>query len=267
MSAATILRHLNRFKIVYVAVLILAFAIYLLTHLSIPKSVPPEPSSDNYVYERFDSAGGVTLHVVRTNPTFIRLRRVDNNVTLTGIAGVNGGFFWEKQLLSIAVQNDAPVAGAAGAKGTGWFNAKYPRGTLVYDGATRSYSVQVVGDAGQLSVTDRSDYWAQGGISMSLQDDAGWRAQAEREAIPVPDDWRLRSALAYDEDGDAFLIVTDVRCTADAFRQAIREYAEGESHRLADAIFLDGDGSSQLLTREEKLQGDGRPVVQMIGID
>ncbi len=267
MSAQVVFRHVSRFKLYYIAAVILALAIGLLTQLSIPKSVPPEPTSYNYEYERIDGADGITLHVIRTKPEYIRLHKIDNNVTLTGIVGVNGGFFWEKQLLSIAVEDDVPVGGEAGSRGSGWFNAKYPRGTLVFDGETEAYSVQVVGDASELAVTDRSHYWAQGGISMNLRDDAGWRAQAEREGIPVPDEWRLRSAMGYGEDGDAYLFVTDVRCTADAFRQAILRYAREDSHRLVDAIFLDGDGSSQLLTRETSLRGDGRPVLQMVGIE
>ena len=266
-SAATVLaRHLFRFKFMYIAFLLIAAAIYVLTHLSIPESATPEPASANYEYESYIADNHITLQVIKTQPKDIHLRRIDNNVTASGIVGVNGGFFWEKQLLSIAVHNDVPVAGEAGVRGSGWFNAKYARGTLVYDGQTQAYSVQVVSDASELAVTDRSDYWAQGGISLNLQDDAGWRKQADTEAMPAPDDTRLRSAMAYAEDG-VYLIVTDIGCTAEDFRAAIQSYSSSLPNRLIDGIFLDGDGSSQLLTREAKLMGDGRPVVQMIGVD
>ncbi|MBO9597549.1 MAG: hypothetical protein J7559_06995 [Cohnella sp.] len=266
-SAVIVLaRHFIRFKIFYIAMILIAVAIYALTHLSIPESARPEPASENYKYESFVADNHVALQVIKTQPKHIRLRWIDNNVTAAGIVGVNGGFFWEKQLLSIAVQNDEPVGGQPGARGSGWFNAKYPRGTLVYDGKTQAYTVQVVSDASQLTVTDRSDYWAQGGISLNLQDDAGWRKQADTEAMPAPEDTRLRSAMVYAEDG-VYLIVTDIGCTAEDFRTAIQQFGESLPNRLIDGIFLDGDGSSQLLAREAKLQGDGRPVLQMIGVD
>lgn len=250
----------------YIAFLLVASAIYALTHLSIPESARPEPTSTNYEYESFLADNQITLQVIKTSPQYIRLRRIDNNVTAAGIVGVNGGFFWEKQLLSIAVHDDVPVSGEPAARGSGWFNAKYARGTLVYDGQTQSYSVQVVSDASQLNVTDRSNYWAQGGISLNLQDDAGWRKQADTEAMPAPDDHRLRSAMAYAEDG-VYLIVTNIGCTAEQFRTAIQLYGKTLPNRLIDGIFLDGDGSSQLLAREARLPGDGRPVVQMISVD
>ncbi|MFD0672145.1 hypothetical protein [Cohnella sp. GCM10027633] len=265
-TAIRILRHLNRFRILYIACAIVAIAIALLSRLSIPDTARPEPTSTNYDYDSFVSNEGVSLHILRTLPDHIRLNKIDNNVTASGVVGVNGGFFWEKQLLSVAVEDGVPVGGQPGARGSGWFNAKYARGTLVYDRTSGNLSVQVVSDASELVLSDDSRYWAQGGISLSLRDDAGWREQAELEAIPVPDEYRLRSGMAYD-DGEVYLIVTDTRCTAEQFRDAIREYGNAEPRRLIDGIFLDGDGSSQLLSREAKLAGDGRPVLQMIGVD
>lgn len=265
-SVIVLSRHLIRFKVFYIAGFLIAVAIYVLTHLSIPKSVRPEPTSENYKIERFVADNNITLYAMQTEPRNIRLRWIDNNVTATGFAGVNGGFFWDKQLLSIAVQNDVPVGGKPGARGSGWFNAKYARGTLVYDEANGEFSVQVVGDASELKVTDRASFWAQGGISLSLEDEAAWRKQADKEAMPAPDDLRLRSAMAYGADG-VYLIVTDIGCTAEDFREAIRQYGKSLPHRLIEGIFLDGDGSSQLLAREAKLPGDGRPVLQMIGVD
>lgn len=53
---------------------------------------------------------------------------------------------------------------------------------MVWDNAAGEYSVQVVKWASDLSVTNRSDYWAQGGISMCLdKTDAEWEAQAKAE--------------------------------------------------------------------------------------
>lgn len=267
MNVVRILHHLRRFRILYIACSIIAITVLLLSRLQMTSPAQqPEPQSNHYRYDHYQSNNSISLHVVRASPSHIHLKRIDNNVTATGTVGVNGGFFWEKQMLSIAVEDGVPVGGEPGARGTGWFNAKYARGTFVYDRLEGTMSVQVVRDASELSVSDVNGYWAQGGISLSLQDDMRWREQAEHEAIPVPDEYRLRSGMAFNER-EVIFIVTDTRCTAEQFRDAVREYGETRALRLIDGIFLDGDGSSQLLAREAKLPGDGRPVVQMIGVE
>lgn len=114
------------------------------------------------------------------------LKAISSNVTQTRDFGINGGFFfWEGQLLSMAVMNDKPLKGAAGDYGSGWLNIDRPKGTLVWDAAARKFSVQVAEEAGQLEVTDRSRYWAQGGVSMSYRDESGWVEQAVKEDMPI----------------------------------------------------------------------------------
>jgi len=215
-----------------------------------------------YVYETATAENGMELHVLRALPSNVTLEPVRNNVAAAPFYGINGGFFYEKALLSMAVVNDVPVNGPAGHYGSGSVNAKYARGTLVWDGALNKLSVQVARQAAELEVTDRAHYWAQGGISMSLGRDASWAEQAAKENAPFPDDDRLRSAAVFDEDGDLFLVVSATKGTLAEFREAIVERV-GEG-RLANGIFLDGDGSSQLRSREATLSGDGRPVVQMM---
>jgi len=217
------------------------------------------PLYDGYTYERRE-ANGVVMHALVTEPQKVTLDAVRGNISASPYYGVNGGFFYNGQLLSIAVVNDQPVGGKPNEYGSGYANAKVPRGTLVWDGVAKKLSVQVVSNAGELEVSDRNRYWAQGGISMMLSGDQSWRRQIEAESAPFPDDDRLRSAAVYDEKGALYLIVSQTKTTLAAFRSAIVE-AFGP---MRDGIFLDGDGSSQLHVFEASLPGDGRAVEQMI---
>lgn len=216
----------------------------------------------DYTYGTVIPSNGMELHYLRTRPTNVTLESVHNNVTAAPFYGINGGFFYQEALLSIAVVNDAPVNEAKGPYGVGSANAKYARGTLVWDEGSGRFSVQVVRQASELIVTDRSKYWAQGGISMSLDRNEKWLEQVTAESAPLPDNYCLRSAAVYDTEGNLFLIVSTTKGTLADFREAIVERI-GDG-KLVNGIFLDGDGSSQLRSREAKLRGDGRPVVQML---
>lgn len=225
-----------------------------------------EGTKEGDKYFQIVSDDGVVLHVLQTNPSNISLYSINDNVVRSGKKGINGGFFWENQLLSIAVVDGIPVNGKPKAFGSGWFNVKYARGTIVYDRVTREVAVQRAASVGELHRTDAKKFWAQGGVSMNLKDDSRWyNIAVEEERLPFPDDDRLRSAMAYDDAGEIYLIVTSTKCTAERFRKAIkRNVAVGN---LNEAVFLDGDGSSQLLYDKVKLEGDGRMVVQMIGVN
>ncbi|MBW5448542.1 hypothetical protein GE107_21070 [Cohnella sp. CFH 77786] len=224
---------------------------------------PPDPNAPReYTYGKFTAANGMELHYLRTEPSNVTPAVVNQNVVLTPYYGINGGFFYQSDLLSIAVVNDVPVYPEKNGYGDGGANVKYARGTLVWDGATGALSVQVVRQASELRVFDRSRYWAQGGISMLPGDEESWEEQAAAENAPYAEDERLRSAAAFDRDGQLYLIVSANKGTLRAFREAILE-GFGQDV-LADGIFLDGDGSSQLRSRQKELKGDGRPVVQML---
>jgi len=218
----------------------------------------------DYVYDRAVASNGIELHFLRTRPSNVTLASIHNNVTQSPYYGINGGYFYEQALLSIAVMNDRPVNSDKGTYGTGEENAKYARGTLVWDGDSSKMSVQVVSRVSELAISNRSNYWAQGGISMSLDQDDRWLRRIAAENAPYPYDDRLRSAAVYDTDGYLYLIVSATKGTLADFRAAILEKVGGD--RLVDGIFLDGDGSSQLRSRERKLSGDGRPVVQMLAL-
>ncbi|WP_157756143.1 phosphodiester glycosidase family protein [Paenibacillus crassostreae] len=216
-------------------------------------------------YFQITADNGVVLHVLRTEPSSISLYSINDNVVRSETNGINGGFFWDNQLLSIAVMDGIPVNGSPKEYGSGWFNIKYDRGTIVYDRVTGMVDVQRAASVDDLHMSDATKFWAQGGVSMNLKDESKWYNLAvKEERLPFPDDERLRSAMAYDNLGEIYLVVTSSKCTAGQFRTAIkRNVAVGN---LNEAIFLDGDGSSQLLAGNVKLEGDARKVLQMIGV-
>lgn len=234
-------------------------AIWLTTAQTEHHGTNGKPAYDGYAYVR-EEAEGVVMHALITEPSKVTLEAVRSNVARSPYYGVNGGFFYNGMLLSMAVINDQPIGGKPDAYGSGYSNLKLARGTLVWDGAANKLSVQVASNADALQVTDRAHYWAQGGISMRPSDDASWRQQVDAEQAPFPDDDGLRTAAVYDKDGKLYLIVSQTKTTLAKFRQAIVE-AYGE---MEDGIFLDGDGSSQLRAFEATLPGDGRQVEQMI---
>lgn len=216
-----------------------------------------------YTYREAASQGQVQLHMLALAPEHVVLRQAGTPLRDIAAYGINGGFFYGNDLLSIAIMNDVPVSGAPGHYGSGWFNAKYPRGTLVWDGAQRRFSVQVVSSGTELDVSDRGHYFAQGGISMNLGDEARWAEAADAEHLPFADEPRMRSGMVYNATGELWLIVTPTLCTAAEFRKAIVENVPGEGR---EGIFLDGDGSSQMNAEEAVLTGDQRQVVQMIAV-
>jgi hypothetical protein len=242
-------------------VLALLFAVMLYA-LQVKSKGSVEKGPSAYTYEELLASNGMELHVLKTSPSNVTLTSIQNNVALTPYYGVNGGFFYEKALLSIAVVDGMPVNGEIKEYGSGDENAKYARGTLVWDGASDKLSVQVVRNASDLKVMDHTRFWAQGGISMSLGEDQDWLEQMKNEQAPNPEDNRLRSAMVYDHEGMLYLIVSSTKGSLQAFRDAIVEQVVVGN--LEDGIFLDGDGSSQLRSAEKILTGDNRPVAQMV---
>ncbi|MFD2328637.1 hypothetical protein ACFSR7_05190 [Cohnella sp. GCM10020058] len=267
-------------RILRVGVILLAFAaaLALLAFLMLrtgdgrsglqAKPIPNPPS--HYDYGTATAANGMRLHYLETEPSNVNLAVIRDNVAIAPFYGINGGFFYDSSLLSMAVVDGVPVAGdgsATGGFGSGAENVKYARGTLVWDRVSERLSVQVASKPGELSVSDPTRYWAQGGISMSLGQDASWHDQAIAEHAPFMDEPRLRSGAVFDEEGNLYLVVSENRGTLADFRAAILELLGAPGRpALTDGIFLDGDGSSQLRSREASLTGDLRPVVQMISL-
>lgn len=171
-------------------------------------------------------------------------------------------------MLSLTVNNDVPVGSLVyrdTGYGSGWANVNYARGTVFYDGVNRALGVRIVSTADQISVTNRSNYWAQGGVSMSLQDDANWRNIAvTQQNLPNPDGVIQRAGLVYSSSGYIYLVMTasgEPGATAAQFRQAIKQ-----TLGALDGIFLDSSGSAQMLSAEFRNSGDGRKVKTMVGI-
>ncbi|MFW5436264.1 phosphodiester glycosidase family protein [Paenibacillus apiarius] len=217
-------------------------------------------------YSKCTASNGVVLHYLKASPNDVQLRANRGSVCGQSATAINGGFFdfASGSILSIAVQNDKPIKGNKGDYGSGWRNAKYPRGTLAWDATARRYLMQIVQSADELNVTDRNRYWAQGGISMSLQDDRGWEKIARQQNMPNIYGKAFRTAIVYGTGLNLWLIVTNTRCSAAEFRAAVKQKIG--SGTLADGIFLDGSGSSQLRCAEALLKGDGRTVCSIITV-
>lgn len=218
-------------------------------------------------YSKCTASNGVVLHALKCSPNDVQLRSCRTNVYSQPLTtAINGGFFDSRSgaVLSIAVHGDVPVKGKRGEYGSGWENAKYARGTLVWDAVARRYSIQVVRSAAELNVSDHSRFWAQGGISMSLRDDAHWQQISSLQNMPNMAGNAYRTALVYGSGLSLWMVVTNTPCTASEFRTAIKQKIG--SGTLVDGIFLDGSGSSQLRHGSVRLQGDGRTVYSIITV-
>lgn len=249
--------ELHRLSLATASALAITFCIVLML-LWGRTNLLPHP----YTYHEIEARNGVKVHALAVKPEHIELRAADKPLSEYHLYGINGGFFYEESVLNIAVNDDIPVKGTAGEFGSGWFNTKYDRGTLVWDETASRFSIQVVSTVEEIEVMDRSHYFAQGGVSMNLQNDDLWSAAIEREHLPNPDEQRLRSGLVYDDSGKLWLIVTPTRCTAAEFRDAVQSTIAPGSEK--EGIFLDGDGSSQLNAAEIMLPGDSRDLKQII---
>jgi hypothetical protein len=247
--------------LIYLLIMIISFVWTLIWGLHTASQPPPKANSE---YSIKPATNGVLLHVIRTSPENIGLKAITANVTDRQDNGINGGFFWQGYLLSIAVTNDVPVKGQPGDYGSGWYNTDRKRGTLVWDAKAQTFTVQVVENASELKVMDRTHYWAQGGVSMGLMNPFGWAEQAISEEMPVINEKRMRSGIVYDRMNNVYLVVAPTPCTGEEFRTAVQEQV-GEN-QLVDGLFLDGDGSSQLKVANFLLPGDHREVYQMIAL-
>jgi hypothetical protein len=248
----------SKMILIYLLIMLTSFTLTLMLQNRIQVNLP------TFEYVKAKGSSGIELHFIRTTPQNIRLKAITGNVTELGNYGINGGFFWQGNLLSIAVINDLPVKGNPGDYGSGWFNTGRKRGTLVWDEMAQSLSIQVVEAADDLKVTDRAHYWAQGGISMGLSSEADWTEQAVLEKLPAINEKKMRSGIVYDKHNNVYLVVSPTPCTGQEFRNTVKELV-GRG-QLVDGLFLDGDGSSQLKITGADLPGDHREIYQMISL-
>lgn len=244
------------------AAVVIGVSAFLLTQDHKPKEVF-DGLPHSYSFLDAESVEKIQLYMMSLYPDDVILKTAGAPLREIPAYGINGGFFYDDALLSIAIMNDVPVNGVKNGYGSGWFNAKYARGTLVWDAAARNFSVQIVSSGEELNLTDRNQYFAQGGISMNLMHEELWEAAIAEEHMPYADEKRLRSGMVYDNAGKLWLIVTPTPSTAAEFRSAVLETLPGEGR---EGIFLDGDGSSQMNADEVILTGDSRSIVQMIAV-
>ncbi|MNH98685.1 hypothetical protein D3C73_514280 [compost metagenome] len=207
-----------------------------------------------YTFNSMKASNGITLKVIKTSPNNIVLTYLGGkSVPSSGKLGMNGGFFQDLPLpagqtkpnvYSIAVNDNVPINGGFGDYGSGG-TQDVTRGTLVWDKTKRTFWVQPtkVGDEATLWVNYGDKYWAQGGISMNLQDDANWRSIAISEGMPVIDEtWPNRSGLLWNSGNNVFLVVSETKCSGTAFRSACKEIESG----MVNGIFLDGADAAQM---------------------
>jgi hypothetical protein len=245
----------------------------LIATLIVALTVPVTASAaTSYTYGKVTASNGVVLHYMKGSPNSIKLKKISSTLANQTNYGINGGFFTfgTGDMLSIAVHNDVPVGGGSmGELNKGAVNVGYARGTLVWDAAAGKYSVQVLKWAKDLTVTSRSNYWAQGGISMGLNNESGWKAQATAENLSHSSS-SGRSGIVYNSANNIWLVVTDTTCTPEQFRAAIK--GSIGSGTLVNGIFLDGSGSSQMRALSTagsliNVKGDSRTVYQMVAFE
>lgn len=223
-----------------------------------------------YTYSKDVASNGVVLNSMKTSPNSVYMKALPGGSTVNGQSsdGINGSFFdfSSGALLTIAVNNDIPVAGShgKGEYGSGYKNEKYARGTMVWDSREQQFSVQVVSSAAELNVVSRNQYWAQGGISMTLNNDSTWASVADAQGMPNRTGSAMRAGLVYNTSNNIWLVVTNTNCTAAQFRDAIKEKIG--SGTLKNGIFLDGSGSAQMKAGTAKASGDGRKVYSMVAL-
>ncbi|NEW08321.1 hypothetical protein GK047_20165 [Paenibacillus sp. SYP-B3998] len=250
--------------LIYVLIMLTSFTLTIILLTRTQHTKPPIRPAPLSEYKISQGNNGVLLHTIRTSPANIGLKAITSNVTELQDNGINGGFFWQGNLLSIAVIDDLPVKGKPGDYGSGWFNIDRKRGTLVWDEKSKTFTIQVVTAAEELKISDRKHYWAQGGVSMGIRNPDGWASQAVSEEMPVINEKRMRSGIVYDQQNNVYLVVAPTPCTGEQFRSAVIEQIG--AGQLVDGLFLDGDGSSQLKVANHVLPGDHREVFQMISL-
>lgn len=239
----------------------------------------------------FDNRTGVNLHYIEADASSIDLKATgfqDPTVYMSKnghASGMNGGFFdpVSKILLSIAVVNGRPVAytgqdvsaeafefGNGGVNAIGDYGAT--AGTIIWDGDNNELKLVKLFSGWEIHsenlVSNTNNYWAQGGASLSLNDDANWGTIADKDegyAGINGTGKSQRSAMLMSWDKKkVYLVVTDTRCTGAEFRTAIKETFTWQIDHGMDGIFLDGSTCAQLRYDDKNKVDHGRNVSQVI---
>ncbi|MDK8179761.1 hypothetical protein [Paenibacillus sp. UMB4589-SE434] len=244
--------------------------IMIMIFIMVALFAPSTQAASSYTYAKQTANNKTVLHVISTDPSNIQFKLLNEKSTLekSGYYGINGGFFnmgRNDGTLHIAVMNDKTVTGKGQwESNSGGYNAinkskNKEAGTIVWDGKKNELSLQLVHGMGDIKVSERKNYWAQGGISMSLDDDKNWVAIADAQGLAGRILERERTAMLF-KGKTVYLIVTNNKITASVFRDAIKEkYGD-----KVKAIFLDGSYSSQLKCKEVSVEGKEERRLQQI---
>ncbi|WP_179223616.1 phosphodiester glycosidase family protein [Paenibacillus tyrfis] len=264
----------KRFSIIMALTVLLSFVI---PHSSFAGIGGPT----SYKYSTY-SANNVKLNVIQTSPGNIQLKALNLSANLenTSYIGINGGFFSNqveettsmKKTHNIAINNGKPVIGTDKAGNNGWYNSGN-QGTIIWDAKNGKFLFKVLNNGWEVNkAVGHNNYWAQGGVSMSLGS-TSWKDTITKEKLPNPDGKVQRTAMVYSGTG-IYLIVTDTKCTAEAFRGAIQQYfgiKDGSPKNDVNGIFLDGSGSSQMRAYDNNnklinIKGDSRALHQIVTV-
>lgn len=222
-------------------------------------------------YAKSTASNGVVLHSLKGSPNDIKLYTNGSSKAATtllkeaGLHGINGGFFdgGDKTILSIAIQDGKAIGSNSGYNGTS--NAGKTRGTLIWDASEKKFICKALSDktAVEKLVSSTTNYWAQGGISMSLAStESAWKTTASNESMPNRDGSTYRAGIVYNSSNNIWLVISSNSCSAAAFRAAIKEKIG--SNTLVDGIFLDGSTCAQMYSPDYELN-HGRSVMAVIG--
>ena len=223
-----------------------------------------------YTYSKVTGTNGVGLHTMKGSPVDLK---VHSQGTLTSISslletgwlyGINGGFFdvSSKTLLSVAIKDGTAVASGGSA------NAVYDRGTIIWDNAAKKFHCKVLKTKDQIEsyITTKTNYWAQGGISLALgKTTSAWKTMIGANGENIPGGLTTstyRAGLVYNSSNNVWLIVSDGMCTIEAFRDAIIEKVG--SGTLVDGISLDGSTCAQMVCAEKSVLRD-RAIMSVLG--
>ncbi|RAU95532.1 hypothetical protein [Paenibacillus sp. YN15] len=194
----------------------------------------------------------ITLHVISAPAANVTLKTINSKVPdQSNYWGINGSFYaGNGDLLSISVVNDYPLKPSfsyGGRYNVGDNSNSLDKGNIVFDGAENNVNHQITDRYTDITVVKRGNYWAQGGISMSLNNDANWQAIMQAQQLPSPDWSTQRTALAYTNHPSPVVygIVATTGCLPGEFRAAIKA-----GYSFEDAIFLDSGPSSQMRAKD-----------------
>ncbi|UUZ83512.1 hypothetical protein LJK88_06535 [Paenibacillus sp. P26] len=212
-----------------------------------------------YVYDFKDifvnGYGYVRSRYIKTSPNNIKLTPISGTVPSTGLLGINAGYFDDSSqtVQSICIQNSSTVQpGGANVFACGYYNNDdsgnhINAGTLVWDAGWRTYRTQVISGANQLTVGNPDNYWAQGGVSMYLQNDSAWSKMLSNNQELVndhfPSDTMPRTALLYGNSLNIYLVITENKVSMSTFRTACKNL---DATNGLEGIFLDGNTATQM---------------------